>query len=207
VIKRMTLLARKQGLSTEDFRAHWAGPHAQLALRMAGIARYVQNRVEEPLWHTGSAPAFDVDGIVELFFTDTEAMRLAQASDIGTTLIPEDEPRFLKGWTLCVVESEGDESTGRGVKVLAPFRAPARALRGRLDDLQREPRAAVVGTASADRLPLAALRQRGAGPRGLRGRIAAAARHRVACGRRRRLAGRCPRDPRVIGSLTCKFGC
>lgn len=137
----MTLLARKDGLSIEDFRAHWAGLHAQLALRMSGIGRYVQNRVEERLWHTGSAPAFDVDGIVELFFTDAKAMRLAQASDIGTKLIPEDEPRFLKGWTLCVVESEGDESAGRGVKVLAPFRAPADA---------REALARTLASAAAD---------------------------------------------------------
>jgi hypothetical protein len=39
-------LAKKEGMSTSDFRAYWSGSHAKLALGMDGIARYVHNRVE-----------------------------------------------------------------------------------------------------------------------------------------------------------------
>jgi hypothetical protein len=124
----MTLLAKKDGLSTSDFRNYWAGPHAQLALGMAGITKYVHNRVDKVLWTAGDGePAFSVDGVVELFFADTEAMRLAQASAIGQKYIPADEPLFLKGWTLCVVETDGEEPTGERVKVLIPFHAAPEA--------------------------------------------------------------------------------
>lgn len=125
MMKRMTLLAKKEGLSTSDFRAYWAGPHAQLALCMDGIARYEHNRVDKVLWASGGKPSFDVDGVVELYFADADSMRLAQASEVGRKFIPADEPLFLKGWTLCVVDALGDEPEESPVKVLIPFHARA----------------------------------------------------------------------------------
>jgi len=126
MMKRMTLLAKKEGTATCDFRAYWAGPHAQLALGMAGITKYTHNRVDKVLWASSGEPAFNVDGVVELFFADEDAMRLAQASAVGQKYIPADEPIFLKGWTLCVVETDGDESAEQPVKVLIAFHAQAK---------------------------------------------------------------------------------
>ncbi|PSL79999.1 hypothetical protein C7T35_34555 [Variovorax sp. WS11] len=119
----MTLLAKKEGLSTSDFRSYWAGPHAALALGMEGISKYTHNRVEKVLWTTNDPPCFCIDGIVELYFRDEEAMCDAQASTIGRRHIPADEPNFLKGWTLCIVDTEGDEgdASDRAVKVIVPF--------------------------------------------------------------------------------------
>lgn len=37
-MKRMTLLARKEGMSNSDFRSYWAGPHGKLALELEGVA-------------------------------------------------------------------------------------------------------------------------------------------------------------------------
>ena len=124
--KRMTLLVKKEGLSTSDFRNYWAGPHARLALGMAGITRYVHNRVDKVLWASGGEPVFDVDAVVELSFVDAQAMRVAQESAVGQRHIPAEEPNFLKGWTWCVVETEGEapaEQTKQAVKVLVPFHA------------------------------------------------------------------------------------
>jgi uncharacterized protein (TIGR02118 family) len=137
MMKRMTLLAKKEGWSTSDFRAYWAGPHAALALGMDGISKYTHNRVDKVLWASGDAPVFDVDGFVELFFAGAEAMRLAQASPVGQKFIPADEPLFLKGWTLCVVETDGEEPKERGVKVVVPFHAPSQARAGLWRDLSR----------------------------------------------------------------------
>ena len=123
-MKRMTLLAKKEGMSTSDFRAYWAGPHAQLALCMGGISEYVQNRVDKVLWASGTGePVFCVDGVVELSFSDSDAMQLAQASAVGKKFIPTDEPQFLKGWTLCIVDTVGVEPKEHCVKVLIPFHA------------------------------------------------------------------------------------
>lgn len=127
MMKRMTLLAKKEGMSTSDFRSYWAGPHAKLALGMEGISKYTHNRVDKVLWVSGDEPVFNVDGIVELFFADVEAMRLAQASVVGKRFIPADEPLFLKGWTLCVVDVQGEEPHGEFAKVLVPFHGKAEA--------------------------------------------------------------------------------
>lgn len=123
MMKRMTLLAKRDGLATSDFRAYWAGAHVQLALGMDGIVKYTHNRVEKVLWASNDDPAFSVDGVVELSFSDSEVMRQAQASAVGTKFIPADEPQFLKGWTLCVVEEQGDEPQEQHAKVLIPFHA------------------------------------------------------------------------------------
>ena len=124
MIKRMTLLARREETSTSMFRAYWAGGHAQLALSLPGVCKYTQNRVDDILWQDGSGEPFRIDGIVELFFTDADIMAAAQTSDTGRLLIPEDEPNFLKGWTLCVVETDGPHDHP-GVKVLLPVAVTA----------------------------------------------------------------------------------
>ncbi|MGF6610482.1 hypothetical protein OKW45_005404 [Paraburkholderia sp. WSM4175] len=119
MIKRMTLLARKEGTSVSDFRAYWSGCHAQLALCMDGISKYTQNRVEKTLWRSaGGSGCFDVDGIVELCFESDELMSEAQRSAVGSRYIPEDEPNFLRGWTLCVVDHEDGAKEHTGVKVI-----------------------------------------------------------------------------------------
>jgi hypothetical protein len=118
MIKRMTLLSRKEGTTTSDFRAYWSGCHAQLALCMRGITKYTQNRVDKTLFALSDEEGcFSIDGIVELCFEDDEVMSVAQASAVGSRYIPEDEPNFLRGWSLCVVEHES-EDVPPGVKVM-----------------------------------------------------------------------------------------
>lgn len=118
MIKRMTLLSRKEGTSTSDFRAYWSGCHAQLALCMQGITNYAQNRVDKTLWSkSDDAGCFSVDGVVELCFESDDVMSVAQASPVGSRYIPEDEPNFLRGWSLCVVEHDLEQEPS-GVKVI-----------------------------------------------------------------------------------------
>lgn len=117
--KRMTLLSRRDGMSVEAFRAHWAGPHADIALTIPGIAKYVQNRVEAMLWQrTGTSAPYQVDGIVEMSYRDEASMQTAQRCDAALQQIPDDEPNFIRGWTLTVVESEGPEAFANGEKVI-----------------------------------------------------------------------------------------
>ncbi|SCB47437.1 EthD domain-containing protein [Rhizobium multihospitium] len=122
MLKRMTLLAKREDLSIEAFRTHWAGNHAQLALSLPGVCKYSQNRIDEELLTIPQGGAFNAQGIVELYFTDAETMKTAQASDTGNVMIPDDELLFLKGWSLNIVEVDGPND-GVGAKVMIPLAA------------------------------------------------------------------------------------
>lgn len=125
--KRITLLRKRPDITSEEFRRHWSIPHARIATGFTGLAHYFQNRVTSEIWTHGSTP-FQVDGIVELWFTSPEAVRQNAASDTTKALI-EDEPRFLCGLTaLAAGETDlapGSDQAGKYM-VLAQSDAPER---------------------------------------------------------------------------------
>lgn len=120
MLKRMTLLAKRSDMETDAFRMHWSSGHAQLALSLPGVCKYTQNRSDEELLRLPRTGAFSADGIVELFFTDAETMKIAQASDTGLRKIPEDELLFLRGWSLSIVDTDGPHDH-YGSKVMVPI--------------------------------------------------------------------------------------
>ena len=81
MIKTLSLLTRRAGLSHDEFVRHWVEIHAPLAHAVPGLRRYVQNHIvaerERPDIPT---TAVDVDGIAELWFDDRAAMERANAS-------------------------------------------------------------------------------------------------------------------------------
>ncbi|MCB1397691.1 MAG: EthD family reductase [Rhodobacter sp.] len=85
-VKRMTLLKRLPGLTSEAFRHEWLTVHAQWVRQWPDVLGYVQNLVIDR-WHDSredSAPyeAVPVDGIVEFWFRDTETAARLYASDV-----------------------------------------------------------------------------------------------------------------------------
>ncbi len=119
--KRSSLLRRRANLPVEAFRAHWAGPHADIARGVVGIARYTQNRVDATLW-TASGGGFACDGIVELEFRDAQVMAEAGHSEAVQRLFPEDEPRFLDAITLCRVPAGARQTWPGMVKAMLAVR-------------------------------------------------------------------------------------
>lgn len=125
MFKRMVLLARAPDLSGEQFRAHWAGAHADIIKRIipffpdADTVRYTQNRVADTLYeHSVGADPFEIDGIVELHLTATQPAAGAFTSGAADEMFA-DERRFLSRFTECVVESEGeDRDDGAGAKFI-----------------------------------------------------------------------------------------
>lgn len=97
MMKRLTLLRRRPDLTVADFRRHWAEPHAAIARGFTGLVKYNQNRVDEVCYQSGRT-AFQVDGIVELWFTSQAAVD-ANRTSATTAALVEDEPRFLSGLT------------------------------------------------------------------------------------------------------------
>lgn len=90
--KRITYLRRRDDQNVQQFRMHWGGPHARIAVDLPGVLAYRQNHVVET-WLTGGQR---IDGIVELWFVDDESAGAGYASDVAERLVV-DEQRFLSG--------------------------------------------------------------------------------------------------------------
>ena len=87
MIKRVSLLTRKAGLSHEQFVKHWLEIHAPLAHAVPGIRRYVQSHIlEEQKRPDIPSTDVDVDGIAELWYDDRETMTRSLASPESKTL-------------------------------------------------------------------------------------------------------------------------
>src|SRR5262245_26071455 len=81
MIKSLSLLTRKDGMTHEHFVKHWVEVHAPLAHRVPGVVRYVQSHiVEERTRPDIPATAVAIDGIAELWYEDRESMARALAS-------------------------------------------------------------------------------------------------------------------------------
>ena len=87
MIKSVSLLTRKAGLSHEEFVKHWLEVHAPLAHAMPGLRRYVQSHIVGERTRT-DIPTTDVevDGVAETWYDDCAAMERANASPEAKTL-------------------------------------------------------------------------------------------------------------------------
>jgi uncharacterized protein (TIGR02118 family) len=81
MIKSLSLLSRKPGLTHEQFVKHWVEIHAPLAHKVPGIRRYVQSHIVEERTRP-DIPSSDVeiDGVAELWYDDRESMLKALAT-------------------------------------------------------------------------------------------------------------------------------
>jgi uncharacterized protein (TIGR02118 family) len=91
MIKTLTFLRRKPGISKEEFLRHWLEIHGPLAARVVpGLRKYVQSH---------PVPGFeaDIDGIVELWWDDVESFNafLAWRQSEGSKVLREDEEKFV----------------------------------------------------------------------------------------------------------------
>ncbi len=84
------LIQRKDGISRQDFSAHWRNIHAPLAVKIPGIHRYVQNHTPPFLSRN---PAYD--GIVEIWMDDEAAVKAAFDSLEYRNGAYVDEPNFV----------------------------------------------------------------------------------------------------------------
>ena len=81
MIKSISLLTRKAGMTHAQFVRHWADVHAPLALAVPGLRRYVQSHIVEERTRP-DIPTTDVeiDGIAELWYDDREVMARAHGA-------------------------------------------------------------------------------------------------------------------------------
>ena len=90
MLKAMLLLARREGMSREDFERHLRETHLPLVARLPGLRRLVLNMVlPDP---DGPPPTWDA--IAEDWFDGAEALQAALASPEGRA-VNADAPNFL----------------------------------------------------------------------------------------------------------------
>ena len=95
VMKRVSLLQRKAGLSHEEFVKHWVEIHAPMARACPGIGRYALTIVKSASTRKDVAPyEIQVDGIAELWFKDQAAFDLYQNSP-ATKRLRDDGATFI----------------------------------------------------------------------------------------------------------------
>jgi len=102
VIKVVTCIKRKAGMSVEEFQAYWRGSHPTVVVRLPGVRRYVQSHTRLAGYRKGE-PIYD--GIAEVWFDDGKAMHALR----GTTeiaAVEADEVRFIDGPTKRVIVTD-----------------------------------------------------------------------------------------------------
>ena len=78
MIKSLSLLTRKSGMTHEQFMKHWVETHAPLAHKVPGLRRYVQNHITGERTRADiPATEIAIDGIAELWFDDPAALETA----------------------------------------------------------------------------------------------------------------------------------
>lgn len=88
LLKRMSTLKRRPDVTAETFMNEWFDTHSYLVKRMPGVVGYTQSLVVDRSLGRGKPATYDelpIDGIVELWFEDTDRLHAAFASDIGKT--------------------------------------------------------------------------------------------------------------------------
>jgi EthD domain len=115
MIKRITLLTRKPGMSREEFVRHWTEKHGRLLADHPSIWRLVANPVVEfkrfgvrnpdPARPAQNVqPEFEPDGFWELWFKDRDAMEEMYNSPFAKKLVAEAEHFVGSLWTFVVEE-------------------------------------------------------------------------------------------------------
>ena len=77
LLKRVSFIKRKPGLSPEEFSHYWRDVHGPLALQMPGIRRYVQCHVTPQAYEKGE-PAYD--GVAQIWFETMADLQYAMNS-------------------------------------------------------------------------------------------------------------------------------
>ena len=99
MLKVCTLFKRKPGLSVHEYQSYWGAEHPNFVRRLPGIRGYTQNRPLPETFDTGT-PVYD--GIVELLFADSAALKHLATTDEYHAL-NKDEEQFVDRSTIRLV--------------------------------------------------------------------------------------------------------
>lgn len=92
LVKRVSFIKRKPGMSPEEFSQYWRDVHGPLALKMPGIRRYVQCHVLPEVYEKAE-PAYD--GVAQIWFDTMADLQYAMNSSEYKEGAQPDGPKFV----------------------------------------------------------------------------------------------------------------
>src|SRR5258708_32004591 len=98
VIKRISLIRRKHGMTPEEFWEHYSGPHAAIVRKMPGGRKMVLSRLVGPR-------SAEWDAVVDLWFDNAAAVDKAFADPEIVNLLAQD-PALFTGHTVVIITAE-----------------------------------------------------------------------------------------------------
>ncbi len=102
MINAITIIKKKQGLSYENFQNYWKNEHAEIVTRSPLVGTYVQSH---PIYNDTLTFEDTIDGIAEIWFEDTNAMRTLAATKEYRD-IQNDEKVFIDGKAVRLIIAE-----------------------------------------------------------------------------------------------------
>jgi uncharacterized protein (TIGR02118 family) len=102
MVKVLTFIKRKPGLTVEDFQTYWLTRHPAVVTRLPGVRRYVQSHTLPTSYGKGE-PAWD--GIAEVWADDTDALR-AMTRSAANADVQADEAQFIDRTTMGLIVTE-----------------------------------------------------------------------------------------------------
>ena len=102
MINAITIITKKHGLSYEKFQSYWKNEHAAIVTRSPLVGTYVQSH---PIYNDNLTFEDTIDGIAEIWFDDTSAMRSLAATKEYKD-IQDDEKVFIDGSAVKLIIAE-----------------------------------------------------------------------------------------------------
>jgi uncharacterized protein (TIGR02118 family) len=95
MVKAVFMVARRPGLTVQEFQDRWAGEHGRLMSKIPGVHRYVQNHAVLEAYGQANRPMTH-DGFSELWFDDLASLQSAYQSAEWQTARSAAERLFAK---------------------------------------------------------------------------------------------------------------
>ena len=102
MINAITIIKKKHNLTYENFQNYWKNEHAEIVTRSPLVGTYVQSH---PIYNDKLTFEDTVDGIAEIWFEDTNAMRTLAATKEYKD-IQDDEKVFIDGSAVRLIIAE-----------------------------------------------------------------------------------------------------
>jgi uncharacterized protein (TIGR02118 family) len=99
MVKAVAFFKRRAGMAVEEFQTYWRTRHPEVVTKLGGVNRYVQSHTRLAAYR-GGEPVYD--GIAELWFEDTEAMRALRDTP-EMAAVRADEARFIDPSTMGLI--------------------------------------------------------------------------------------------------------